>query len=155
MRTDQELMAEVVGAFGGVSRPARFLPDVGDYEFDEHDELLQSKTIETISRTDLRSSWDPLTNCCAQGVAYFFPAMARICLEPTNDPWGWYAEEMLFHLTYRGTENKFIRFCGQQQRVAVMHLIEHLLETRTQYIEQSCLPEDFEECVKLWRASCT
>lgn len=155
MRTDQDLLSEVANAFGDVPRPARFLPDVGDYEFDDHDELLQSRTVETISSSDLRWSWDPLASCCAQGVAYFFPAMAKIALEATDDPWDWYGEQMLFHLTYQGTENEFMRFCNLEQRAAVMHLIEHLLSTRTLFIEQYCLPEDSEECAQLWRASCT
>lgn len=154
MSADQKVREEIAQAFGRVERPLRFQPDVGDREFDDYEDLLQSSTVESITRHDLRYGWDPLTSCCGQGVAHFFPAMARIALDPPDEPWEWYGEQMLFHLTYQGQENRFLCFCDIDQRLAVIHLVEHLQQSRKELIDECLAQEQFEECVKLWRSSC-
>ncbi len=73
--------------------------------------------------------------CSAEGIGYFFPALARFALLPTL--WrdnGWYGGQLLFHLSYEGTKNKFLLCCSPAQRKAVAMLLHHLPESRSEAI---------------------
>jgi len=149
--TDHQVIADIDLAFGQVGKPSRFLPDVGDPEFNDHEELLQSHTRTTIRRSDVRGGYDPICSCEPQGVAYYFPSLARFALEEPGDPMDWYAAQLLFHLTYQGSENRFLDYCDADQRHAVAQLIEHLILSKAKLLEESYTGEDASEGLSLWR----
>ena len=151
MQTDREVLRQVADAFGATPRPLHFHVLDGDPEAEEHEALLQSRTLETLSRHDLRVTWDPLCGCSPQGLAYLFPALARIALEDDKDPWDWYAQQLLFHLDDTGSENEFLRYCNVPQRQAVVHLLEHIRKSRAPQVAASLAAEEIEACIALWR----
>ena len=153
MARESALLTEIEAAFGDTAKPVRFHPDDGDPECCEHEELLQSRTRETISRHDVRSSWDPLTGACPQGFAYYFPALARLAITPVGDAYDWYAEQMLFHLMHEGSNNPFLNHCTQEQRSAVASLLMFIWEERRVSVAQCCMEDELCDCIALWRKS--
>jgi hypothetical protein len=155
MGTDEQIIQAIDAAFGSVERPRRFHPDDGDPESENHDALLQSRNRETLLLSDVDNpGWDPLCSCSGHGIAYFFPALARFALPKECDPLDWYADQLLFHLTYDDHNNVFLRFCTKPQRLAVAELIDHIIHSRAAWVAESYRPEQFGECLSLWRSEC-
>lgn len=152
MKTDQQVIDEIWAAFGIIEKPQRFHPDVGDPEFEEHNQLLLTRNRETLERDELNPGWDPFCSCSPEGIAYYFPRLTQFALEKPKVSWQWYAEQLLFHLTYQGKENRFLKFCNANQRVAVASLIMHIVETRSELVNENLSSEEFDECLSLWKA---
>jgi hypothetical protein len=103
------------------------------------------------------AGWDPITFSNAEGVAYYFPTLARLAISSGTYRYGWYADQLMFHLTRHGSDNRFLHFCNVQQRRAVGHLLEHLQEKRSEPIPGGQTPltsiDEFFEARALWAES--
>lgn len=155
MTTDQQILEEVDAAFGPVARPLRFHPDDGDPESEDHEALLQLRSPGTLSLSDVGNmGWDPFCSCSGQGIAYFFPALARLALPERCDPLNWYAHQLLFHLTHGDRNNNFLCFCSKPQRLVVAAFVGHIIHSRAAWVAECYASEEFGECLSLWRSEC-
>jgi hypothetical protein len=152
MKADAEILAKIDAAFSGVPRPRRFALADEDQECMDHERLLQSRTRETLRIDDVNTpGYDPLTECFPEGIAYFFPALARFALVHPEDLSSWYAEQLLSHLRYGARDNRFYHFCNPSQRSAVAALVDHIRESRVALIEENLSAGEFAQCLAWWR----
>ncbi|MFB9242503.1 hypothetical protein IV454_15665 [Massilia antarctica] len=151
MTSDDGILRVVDDAFGDVARPEHFTVADGDPECMDHDRLLHSRTTKTLTIEDVgHIGYDPLVECFPQGLAYFFPALARFALADSR-PHDWYAFQLALHLTRDGTANRFLNFCTDSQKAAVFAVFAHIQTTWAEKIESECCAEEIENCVALWR----
>ena len=77
------------------------------------------------------------------------PALARLARAQPTYTFGWYADDLLIHLTNDGCDNRFRKFCDAEQRRAVSQLLQRLQERLGQ---EWCLSteQDFIEARALW-----
>jgi hypothetical protein len=151
IEADDKVLATIDEAFGAAKRPEHFTNYAHCCECAEHDELLRERTRETLKIEDVGNpGWDPLCFTFPDGIAYFFPTLARLALaEPTYD-FGWYSNQLLFHLYSGFKENNFYKFCNEKQRVAVADLLAHIIESRSGLVEKYAATDDFLICHELW-----
>lgn len=149
---DEAVLREVDGAFLPIGKPEHFTDFTHCEECREHDDTLRARTRETLRREDLgHAGWDPLNFCDGEGIGYLFPTLARFALMPAA--WhdhGWYGDQLLFHLTYAGADNKFLQWCSPAQRRAVSLLLSHLLDTRSDAISDHGCDDDLVQALELW-----
>jgi len=151
MSTDADVLAEIDAAFGSASRPEHFTNYEHCCECAEHDELLRSRTRETLQIADVGNpGWDPICFTSPEGFAYYLPALARLALAPPSPDYGWYADQLLFHLYSGFKDNAYYRHCSAKERAAVAHLLEHLIETRAALIDEYVASDEFLRCHELW-----
>lgn len=149
--TDDKVLAIIDEAFGATQRPEHFTNYTHCCECTEHDEFLRERTRETLTVEDVGNpGWDPLCFTSPNGIAYFFPALARLALEEPTCDYGWYANQLLFHLYSGLKENKFYKFCNEKQRVAVAYLLAHIIESRSSLVEEYAATDEFLRCHELW-----
>jgi len=152
MNTDKQLLALVDAAFAAATRPEHFTDFRHCCECAEHDALLRSRDRDSLRIDDVgHPGWDPLCFCSAEGIAYFFPALARLALAAPSPRHGWYGEQLLFHLGYGFGDNRFLLCCGTAQRQAVAALLGHLIESRAALIDAGGCADEFLRCHALWR----
>lgn len=149
---DSSVLAEIDAAFESTNRPQQFTVQDGDPECMDHDALLSSRTPETLSLKDVGNvCWDPLCECLPTGIAYFFPALARFALAEPTDSFAWYGGQLIFHLSYEGIDNRFLRYCSHSQRAAVASLLAHIIDSRQVEIDNNgSSVREFEACLSLW-----
>ena len=133
-------------------------PTLGNFlhceECAEHDQLLRDRTRETLTIEDVGNvGWDPLCFSSAAGIAYYFPKLARLAISPPTDQYGWYGDQLLFHLTYGGTDNRFLQFCNAQQRRAVGQLLRHLQDSPSGRKEWFSSDDELVQARALWCAA--
>jgi hypothetical protein len=151
---DAAILATVRTAFAGSGRPEHFADPAHCLECADHDALLQSRDLETLGIADVGNPcWDPICFVGPAGLGYFFPALARLALADTTTGHGWYAAQLLFHLTYGGAENRHLLGFGPDQRRAVAAFLLHLLETRPQQADESLCADDLLQAIDLWSAA--
>ena len=151
--TDSDVVAAVDQAFAA-PKPARFFPNDGDPESDEHNALLSDRDRTTLLLSDVdNAGWDPVCACSAEGFAYYFPALARFTLCDPSYSYYWYADQLIYLISRNSGDNRFLLFCSRQQREAVAMLVQHLIETRHDLIASHSQPSDFESCLELWRSA--
>lgn len=125
-------------AFVGIDKPEHFMDYTHCPECAEHDATLRAKTRETLKRQDLGDAgWDPILFCSEDGIAYSFPALARVALLPAV--WrdnSWYGSQLLSHLSIEGAANRFLAWCSPTQRSAVYALLQHMMTTRLEAISE-------------------
>ena len=132
LKLDGEVLAAVNDAFGSLPRPEHFTHHTHCDECQEHDELLQQRTLETLAIEDVGSqAWNPITMCTPEAFAYWLPALTRLALEPEPERWDWYGYILLFELRWDGPRNERWAYCSPIQRKAVTRLLEHLDATRS------------------------
>jgi hypothetical protein len=152
MRTDDVILKAVDDAFGIVQRPRKFTVEDGDPECMDHDRLLHSRTPETLSFEDVGLGYSPLIECLPEGIAYFFPALARFALKDGPE-----FETFPFTLSLRligdGAANDFLAYCSNSQRHAVHSLFSYIKENRAEQIGDIWCGEEISECVTLWGKS--
>ena len=152
MSTDAEVLVAIDAAFGAVARPAHFTNFTHCCECADHDAVLRSRTRETLGLEDVGNpGWDPLCFTSPQGLAYYFPTLARLALAPPADPYGWYADHLLFHLYAGFRDNSFYQYCSQVQRTAVAGFLAHVIETRAALVDTHGVADDFLHCHNLWQ----
>ncbi|AYF87014.1 hypothetical protein SA496_10100 [Pseudomonas sp. JS3066] len=136
MPTDAQILAAIDTAFGDCRRPEHFTNFQHCCECAEHDALLCSRDRETLQHADVgNAGWDPICFCSPEGIAYYFPTLARFALAEPSPEIDWYGWQMVFHLGYGGAENALLQHCSTAQRQAVASLLAHLLDTRTELLE--------------------
>lgn len=148
---DADQIRQIDAAFAAVERPEHFTDFTHCCECSEHDELLRSRDRDSLQLADVgNAGWDPLCFCSAQGIAYWLPALVRFALRAEDSTQDWYGDQLVFHLSYGGAENRLLQWCNDQQRLAIARLIGHLIETRSATIDRYGLSERFCDCHGLW-----
>lgn len=151
---DEAVLALVEAAFAGVDKPDHFTDRTHCDECREHDDTLRACTRGTLRRSDLgNAGWDPITFSSADGIGYFFPALARFALLP--DVWpdhSWYAGQLLSHLAWDGQDNRFLVWCSPLQRRAVHALLAHVAATRKEAVAQHACLDDLQAALAVWQA---
>ena len=151
MSSDHAILSEIDAAFEDVVCPEHFTDYWHCCECEDHDDLLRSRNRETLRIEDVGNpAWDPLCFCSAEGIAYFFPALARLALAEPTYGYGWYGEQLLFHLSYGFRDNRFYVYCSPAQRRVIARFLAHLIETRADMIEEDASTDDFLRCHELW-----
>lgn len=151
MKNDAAILAVIDAEFGAVPRPEHFTDFAHCCECAEHDETLRSRDRASLRIEDVGNpGWDPLCFCSAEGIAYFFPALARLALAGPAGESGWYGEQLLFHLYYDYRDNRFYQYCLPSQRTAVAGFLAHLIDTRATLIDDHAGADEFLRCHELW-----
>ena len=152
MSTDAAILAEIDTAFGAVERPEHFTNFAHCEECAEHDDLLRARDRYTLRIEDVGNpGWDPICFCSPNGIAYYFPTLARLALaEQGSNKYDWYANQLLFHLYSGFTDNAFFQHCNIAQRRVVARFLAHIIETRTSLIAVYGSADDFLRCHELW-----
>ena len=149
--TDDEVLATLLDAFT-MPRPEHFTNHPFCSECAEHDETLQKHTHETLGYAEVGSAaWNPIVMCQPDAFAYWMPALARICLGPEDEYWGWYGDT-LFHSDLRrdGPRNERWAYATPAQRAAVAGFIEHVIETRAGLIEKYDMEHEMLGVLSIW-----
>jgi hypothetical protein len=149
--SDQSILTEIGNAFAFVPKPKHFTDHLHCEECAEHDELLRTRDRSTLQLADVGNpGWDPLCFTSSEGFAYYFPALARLSLQPPTPQHDWYPPQLLFHLTYQGLENRHFSSFTPQQRRAVLTLLNHLQRTRAPLLEYYIADTDLAEAQQIW-----
>lgn len=153
---DERVLQRINQAFADVSKPEHFADHTHCSECAEHDTVLRSRTRETLRREDLGNGWDPVSFSNAQGIAYLFPALARFALLP--DVWrdhDWYGSQLLSHLRWEGSDNRFLAWCSPIQREVVYAFVRHLANTRRSAIESRGDEDLLQAALSAWQPRST
>ena len=141
---DLEALKKINDAFGATPRPEHFTDYHHCPECAEHDELLRSRNLETLSRADVGNvGWDSIYSVTYQGFEYWMPALARLVLEPEIEQYDWYLPQLLFHLNDRGA-------ASPQQYNAVTQFLVHIKDTRPALIDKYDVKEELKNTIDLW-----
>ena len=153
MSSDAEVLADVTRVFGRVPRPAKFTNHPGCSECEEHDETLQAHTLETLSIEEVGSqAWNPIVMCTPDAFRYLMPALARICLGPSDHPlWGWYGEPFFqSDLRRNGPRNDRWVACTPEERACIARFIEHVIDTRGDLIQSYDMQHELLDAFSIW-----
>jgi len=150
--TDDEVLGLLRAAFASVERPEHFTDHPYCSECAEHDETLQQHTLESLSYTEVGSAaWNPIVMCQPYAFAYWMPALARICLAPEDEYWGWYGDILLrSDLRRDGPRNERWAYCTPEQRAAVAGFIEHVIDTRSELIKKYDMEHELLDVLGIW-----
>ena len=153
MFTESEVLALVDAVFGDVAKPEHFTNFEHCEECAEHDQTLREHDRATLGLEQLGNpGWDPLCFCSAEGIAYYFPTLARLSLAQLAHPCDWYGEQLLFHLLSGGPRNDFLQYCSATQRAAIAALISHWVETQPQECILESTADELLQAHELWSA---
>lgn len=151
MATESEAIAAVDRAFGSLPKPDHFTEYTHCGECAEHDELLRSRTRETLSIQDVGNpGWEPICFSSPEGKAFYMPSLARLAFIEPPYGYGWYGEQLLFHLYSGATDNELYKYCNAEQRTAIAMLISAMIESRTSDIESTCSEDEFLRAYEIW-----
>jgi hypothetical protein len=151
--TDAQITALIDGAFGGSAKPEHFTNFSHCVECLKHDELLRARDVTTLRIEDVGNiCWQPISFTSPEGLAYYFPALARLALAEPTYGYGWYGDTLHIHLSSSGPDDAFLKFCSPKQRQAVAALLQHLDITRAHLDERSTTHEEFESAWQRWRS---
>ena len=148
---DADILAMIRAAFASCTRPAHFTDYRHCKECLEHDELLRSRNLDTLTIADVGNiGWTPIPITTPAAFSYLFPALARLSLDEPDDVYGWYFPELLFHLTYRDAENERLRHLAAQQRHAVVAFLRYASVTKRPLIAAFRCKADVRKAIDLW-----
>jgi hypothetical protein len=151
---DEAILKRVHSAFESVPKPEHFTDYIHCCECNEHNDVLRAATRETIKREALGSmGWDPITFSSAEGIAYYFPMLARFALLPDfwTGQYDWYGVQILWCLARDGKENQFLKWCSSAQRDVAYAFIEHMATTRGEAIKNNCASdEELQAALSAW-----
>lgn len=151
--SDAEVLEAVRRAFSGCPRPEHFTNYTHCEECGEHDDLLLSRDVDSLQIEDVGNpGWDPICFVSPEGFAYLFPGLARLALNEPSPTHGWYGDQLLFHLTYKGQENRHLAHFTPQQRGAVVSFLRHLADTRAELADQYLCADTLLWAIDLWSA---
>jgi hypothetical protein len=148
---DADVLENVEAAFAGQARPEHFTTYLHCEECAEHDEVLRSRTRESLTVANVGNpSWDPICFVTDEGFRYYFPALAKLALEPPTAGHGWYFEQLLFHLNDADTPQKRRPACSPKQGEAVARFLQHILDTRGPRVVEHMCEDELRAAISLW-----
>jgi hypothetical protein len=148
---DAEILEQVREAFASCPRPEHFTNYTHCCECAEHDDVLRSRDLETLSIEDVGNpAWDPICFISPEGFAYYLPALCRLALSPEDPHRGWYGYPFLFHLRYDGPQTVRILACTPEQRRAVAAVLRHILETRAELADRYGQSHELLTAIEYW-----
>ena len=151
MTSDAAVLEFVRGAFSDCPKPEHFTNYDHCEECQEHDDVLRSREVDSLAIKDVGNGcWDPLCFTSAEGLAYFFPALARLVLAEPTERFGWYGPQFFFHLTYDGQRNRFLLYSTAEQKMAVVALLKHIGATRQNQLADYMQIDEFQAAIGLW-----
>ena len=151
MNDDAEVLRLVQVAFAACPRPEHFTDYTHCSECREHDDLLRSRELDTLTIEDVGSpGWDPICFISSKGFAYLFPALTRLSLSEPSPILGWYPAQLLFHLIDEGRTNRHRPCFSPEQRRAVVRLLRHLAETRRALADEYLCSGELLSAIDLW-----
>ncbi len=149
--TDADVLKVVEAAFASQARPGHFTNFRHCEECAEHDEVLRSRTKESLTVADVGNpGWDPICFVTDEGFRYYFPGLARLALQEPTGGHGWYFEQLLFHLNDAATPQKRRPACTPQQREAVACFLRHVLDTRGVRVAEHLCEDELRNAISLW-----
>jgi hypothetical protein len=145
MKNDASVLAEIDATFGTVDRPEHFT------NYAHCDDVLRGKDRDTLSLHDVGCpASNPMAFASPHGIAYYFPALARLALAQPGDGYYWYASQLMGNLYSGFRYNSFCVYYNAAQRAAVADLICHIIETRAVLIDNHREADEFLRCHELW-----
>jgi hypothetical protein len=152
MTSDGAILETVRKAFSNCPKPEHFTDHRHCCECREHDDVLRSRDLETLTLSDVgNAGWDPLCFVSPEGFAYFLPALARLALAEPDAHLGWYVPQLLFHLGYGGNSNRFVQCFTPEQKQAIVGLLWHIYESRSNQVTDHTFCEtDLQYVIDLW-----
>ena len=151
MTSDGAVLELVRRAFSDCPKPEHFTNYEHCDECQEHDDVLRSRDVESLAIEDVGNGcWDPLCYTPAEGLAYYFPALARLVLAEPMERFGWYGPQFLFHLAYDGQRNRFLLHSTAEQKMAVVALLKHIGATRQNQLADYMRVDELQAAIVLW-----
>ncbi len=148
---DEEILKTIETAFEGAEKPNHFNDFEHCLECQEHDELLRSKTKETLTIEDVGNiGWQPISFCNPVGLAYYFPALARLALTKPTYEYDSYAETLAIQMDIAEGKFDFYVFCNNLQRNAVATLFNFIALYKNEYLNCSASKKDLLTLAKQW-----
>lgn len=149
--SDGEALKALGEAFRSRSRPEHFTNFGHCCECAEHDELLLARDLSTLRIEDVGNpGWDPVCFTSPEGFAYYLPALARLALDQPAPGFGWYGDQLIWHLVMDGPANVRVLACTPEQRKAVAAFLQHLIDTRAAQIDHDLLADDALRAFQIW-----
>jgi len=149
--TDAESLEHIGEAFASAARPEHFTDRAHCCECAEHDDLLRSRDVDSLKVGDVGNpGWDPICFATNEGFSYYFPALARLALADPTYEYGWYFEQLLFHLTYEGSTNRRLLAATSRQREAVVLLLRHVQATRHALVTEHNCERELQQALTTW-----
>jgi len=112
--------------FVDAPRPEHFTNYLHCEECREHDDLLRSKDVGSLSFKDIgNSGWSPVPFMTEEAMRYYFPPLVRVALDPElkGSPVN-FLSILFFNLGHDNLK-KFVLF-NNEERKAVLALLNHL-----------------------------
>ena len=107
MPSDASILTEFDEAFATCLRPEHFTDYTHCDEFPNHDLVLRSRDVCTLSMDDVgHPSWNPIAFITPVGFAYYLPALARLSLTEPLEGYDLYGLELLRQLRNLGYDNE-------------------------------------------------
>jgi len=148
---DNEILRAIHIAFRDCPRPEHFTDYTHCAECEEHDEVLRSRDVETLSFNEVgNAGWDPICFLSPAGFAYYLPALARLALDPPDEQGNSYLRQFLFHLQYDGRGNERWQHCTPKQRAIVVAFLHHVIDTRAEVLDGSAIADDAFLALDAW-----
>ena len=142
--SDEEAVEKVRRAFQSSPRPDHFTNYTHCPECKEHDDLLRSRTWETLTHKDVRYSWSPLDFLGPDAFRYWIPAFLRLCLIQDEDG---FLDQFLRILA--APESPQFSLLTSEEREAVVQFLRHLVWWRPDLVAGR---DAFEEVLRAWQA---
>lgn len=134
--------------FSAAERPKHFTRYQHCAECAEHDATLQRRHPQSLKIEDLTPGWDPICFVTDAGFRYYFPGLVRLAVEGRGD--SYYLDQFLFHLTSDGLRNRRWQSFSPEQRRYVVRLLDYLLESHADEIEQNRDVETLLTAIEIW-----
>lgn len=151
-KADEAILHRIFNVFESVPKPEHFTNFEHCSECKEHDNTLRGAARETIKRENLGGfGWDPIGFSGAEGIAYYFPTLARFALLPHIWPeHDWYGGQLLSHLARSGHDAHFLAWCTPSQHSAVYAFVEHMAATRADAISNFLCDDYLQDALLAW-----
>ena len=151
MTTDSEILHSLNEAFSKCPRPEHFTNWTHCEECAEHDTLLCSRDVFSLTIEDVGNvGWDPISYVSPEGFAYYLPALGRLAMTKPALPFEWYGSQLLSHLCSDGPNNNRALACTPTQRTAVVSFLSHLAESHAEWVEDSMCADELLEAIRIW-----
>jgi hypothetical protein len=151
MKTDAEIIEEIVLAYAVHERPEHFTNFEHCEECADHDELLRSRDLSTLTLEDVGNpGWDPICFITPEGFAYYLPALFRLALRSSPEVGTWYVPQLLFLLCSDGSDNARVRRCSPKERGMVADCLRHIRDTRKDALKAFDCENQLSEALRYW-----